>query len=85
MGATPDPGAWCSHDPQKNEVRARLQGVLKRMPPEDRKRAIEAAKARLELIHHACQAGLSVETPEQIQAALGRIRESIEREARSDG
>ena len=36
------------------------------------------------MIHQACQAGLAVETPEQIQAALGRILESIEREARSD-
>jgi hypothetical protein len=84
MGATPDPGSCCSHDPQKNEVRARPQVVLKRMAPEDRKRAIEAEKARLELIHHASQAGLSVETPEQIQPGLGRIQESIEREASSD-
>ena len=84
--ATPDPGAWRSHAaPQKNEVRARLQGVLNRMAPEDRKRAIEAAKARLGLIHQACQAGLAVETPEQIQSALGSIRKSMEREARSDG
>ena len=54
------------------------------MAPEDRKRAIETEKAGLEMIQHASQAGLSVETPEQIQPGLGRIQESIEREASSD-
>ena len=45
----------------------------------------EAAEARLELIYHARLTGLSVEPPEQIQSAPGKIREPVEREAGSDG
>ena len=66
-------------DTQEEAILARLQEALKRMAPEDRKRAIEAAKARLELVHQARQAGLQVETPEQVKAALSRIREAIGR------
>ena len=71
-------------DPEKGVVQARLRGALDRMAPEDRKRAIEAAKARLELIHRARLAGLAVETPEQIRDALRRLGEAAERQAKSD-
>ena len=62
-------------DPMQQAVWAKLQARLNQMSPEDRKRALEAGKARLELIRQAREAGLPVDSAEQITQSLKRLAE----------
>ena len=66
-------------DPQEEAVRQKLQAQLDRMSPEERRRALEAGKARLELIAEARRQGLPVGTPEQIKLSLKQLAEEAKK------
>lgn len=61
--------------PQEEAAQQKLRAQLEKMSPEDRERALEAGKARLQLIHEAKRQGLPVSTPEEIKASLKRLVE----------
>ena len=66
-------------DTREEAVRQKLQAQLDRMSPEERRRALEAGKARLELIAEARRQGLPVGTPEQIKLSLKQLAEEAKK------